>query len=1281
MQNLCFKRFTPLVILLACITGVAAQTYNDGPMQLQVRVRDIATNYSATDVNFPGIGLPDELTYKVWARDNANIDGPDWVGGNCLTVNFNPPGNSPDFNTTIFNFTYTGATVPQFFDIRGDFWEDDSDDATCQGSRCTFESNVGCACTPFGCLYSQEDDEHCDANPFATALDYRQGPPCQWYDHGYVAGACGSKYQPRIESFWRYTKGTSCSDAIALGALPPGGSLTHYNSNICYSNNFTASAGNDVFYEFSIGAPTGVTISLCASTTFNTVLYLLDASCGQVAMNDNSCGIVSEIKANICTPGTYRVVVDGALANSQGAFTLLISDDPSALLSVTVSATDITCNGGSNGTATATPVNGTAPFTYTWLPNAGSGATITGLSGGTYSVTVTDNTGCTATGSVVVNEPTVISFTTTFIEPTCNGGTDGSITVTASGGTPPYQYSSDGGNIFQSSNVLAGLGGGSYNVVVRDSPRCTTTDTVVLTEPVAIQPNLTVTHISCNGANDGSVVSNPTNGTPPYEYSLDNGPFVPGNSFTSIPAGFHLFTVHDSQGCEKQTGFNILQPNALTGLVSAVTPLTCNGDSTGSFFVTGVGGAPPYTYSLDDMVYQASGAFTNLPAGNYTVYTKDSSGCKSINQVTISQPAVLVASRLFQIDISCNGSTDGVAVITATGGTVPYGFSDDYAFWDATSFFDRLVAGTYTYYVRDANGCEDSVDVTITEPDTLAVSAGNVVNASCLGVADGSIEVIASGGTPPYKYSLNGGAFQSSNIFSSLTAGDYDFTVRDDNFCEKTQSLTIGQLTTITFSVSKTNITCSGDSSGILTVTNPSGGQAPYTYSLDGIIFQTSDTFSNLPAGNYTLTVKDDIGCLGVQQEQVTEPAPLVITLVITTPATCFNTTDGSAEIDVQGGNGPYSFSWSNGNITQNLLNVLGGDYTVTVTDQTQCTAEFSVTIGKSPDIFIEMEHFQNVTCAGEDDAVINVSVLGGTPGYDFSWNNGIATTEDLVNIGPGMYTFLVTDANNCTLADTFTVISPLGLIIDSVNVSNSTCASGNDGTITIVAAGGTAPIGYSIDGFSFEQNSVFAGLTAGVYPVIVKDANGCTASRSATVQDGTEIFYSYGQDYEIKSGQFIQLTPILIPADVIVDSVAWEPATGLSCTNCLEPIASPTDTTIYTVTLYDENGCVAEAVVRVFVTEDWQIFFPNIFSPNGDGANDHFDFYSFGTTTVEVSVFNRYGGRVYHNSNQVSGEGQGWDGTYNGKEAQQGAYVYLVNVVFTNEEERQKTGTITLVR
>ena len=282
-------------------------------------------------------------------------------------------------------------------------------------------------------LIETGDDYRCDANPFYQGLTYRSGPPCQWYSHGYLNGSgCSNSsvndyYKPHIETYWKYTRGTSFANSINLGNLIPGTPLTHFNSNECYTDYYPASTGNDVIYSFNVTNPTGVNISLCGlnGAQFDSYLYLVeDTTAVAISENDNSCGgLQSQISTSLCTPGTYYVVVDANSPNEFGTFTLIITEDPSNTFSVIDSISsyngqNISCNGDSDGKFYAHVNGGTPPYTFVWSNGLthttnNYNDSITGLVAGNYSVTVTDSKGCVLPPlSVTLVDPALISVTT-----------------------------------------------------------------------------------------------------------------------------------------------------------------------------------------------------------------------------------------------------------------------------------------------------------------------------------------------------------------------------------------------------------------------------------------------------------------------------------------------------------------------------------------------------------------------------------------------------------------------------------------------------------------------------------------------------------------------------------------------------------------------------------------------------------------------------------------------------------------------------------------------------
>ncbi len=1285
------KRINQLFFALLLITAfsasnnsIVAQTINDGPIQLEVKLREVRTYYNASD-QLLGLTDPDELTYKVWARANADVLSQGWLGGTCLQSNFNPAStgtNSADFNTVLLNTVYPGPAVPLGFDLRLEAWESDQVDPTCSGSRCTYSNNFSCA---FG-LINEEDDYPCFANPFRSQLDYRLGPPCQTYDHGFVtlSGTCANDvYRPHIETYWRYTSGTGCADAIALGNFGIGSTVTHFNSNQCYGNNWPNSPGNDVFYSINVTDPIGITISLCnPAAGFDSYLYLLDANCNVVInSNDNSCGAQSQITTTICTPGIYTIVVDGATAGAQGVFTLSITENPSVYVDFTTANAPVSCFGGNNGTASVTTTQGYGPFTYAWGPGTlPATASQTGLTAGTYSVTVNDVRGCQRIKTITVGTPPAFVSSANGVDPSCNGSQDGRIAVSVSGGTPPYEYSADTGITYQTTSVINSLFAGTYTVLVRDDNGCIdTVGNVTLTDPPAtIKANVVITGISCNGLSDGSFTSTPSNGNAPYEFSLNGGSLVTNGTFSNLSIGTYVLVVLDDIGCRVDTTFNITQPAVLAAQISNNSSALCAGTSTGTLTVAATGGTAPYQYTINGGTPQSSNIFSNLAAGNYTIDVEDARGCQTQIFATINQPFTLNASQLFRIDVSCNGLSDGVAVVSAAGGTPPYDFSIDGVNYLNNAAFSNLAGGTYTFYVRDANGCTDTTDITIIDPSVISATA-TITGATCQGINDGQIVVNATGATPPYKFAIAGGLFGTDSTFSNLAAGTYNFSVRDVNLCEENFTFTVGNTSSIGITATHTDVLCFGDSTGTISASG-SAGTPPFQYSLNAGTLVSSGNFTNLASGTYLVRVQDANGCQKDTTITIVQPTDLVVTVVNTTNASCFNVNDGSIDIDVTGGTGTYTYAWTGGlPATQDQQNIGGGSYTVTVSDANNCTASATVVVGQTPSLFINVASIQNVTCSGANDGKVDITVNGGTLPYTFIWSTS-ATTEDIVELPGGNYSVTVTDASGCSEVVTATVTEAPPIVINATITGSVTCSGGSDATITVSINGGVAPYAYSLNGAAYQVDSVFTNLAPDAYVVSVRDAEGCVSSTATvSVIDG-DIFSLEYQDIEITLGEEDTLVGILNPSNTVISTITWSPSLGLSCTDCLSPIASPEETTLYVVTATDTNGCSVTSSVTVLVNDNFRVAVPNIFSPNGDGNNDDFRFYTFGAEVTEVRIFNRWGAQVYYNPNQNS-EAPGWDGTHNGEPAQEGTYVYVVDVLYANGEQRQSTGSITLIR
>lgn len=881
MKKVYAQAFFIFVTLLSC-QQLFAQTFTDGPIQLQVRLRDVNVGFTETDAGVLGVGFaPDEPVIRVQARDNADLDGQAWQGPNtCHSFAIaNLPQITPAINEIIFNYTYPTATVPQFYDLKMYAYEDDNPaDALLgfcsNGQTCNFDGQQCCGIPIFGiCVGLNEgDDKQCNADPYATSLPYRNGPPCQWFDQGFIAGGCGNNWKPGIETFWRYTNGTSCATALDLGTLTTGGTLTNFNSNECYSNSHSASPGNDVWYKFNVNQPIGITASLCGLTgaQFDSYLYLYSA-CGQVVpdtANDDACGgTQSTLAFSICQPGDYYLVVDGKTANDFGMFTLTVSDNPNFSFAVIPAVQDVSCFGGSDGQITANLQGGTPPFTYTWNPAQGNVNSISGLSGGTYGITVTDFKGCNATASVQLNVPTQLTSTTTTNPVTCGGACDGSASVTAQGGTPPYTYAWNSLPPQQLQNATF-LCASSYIVTVTDSKFCTVASnaTVANTTTVVIALD-SLKNVQCFGAANGGIYLTSTGGQPPLTFAWSNAQVVTEDN-PNLGPGNYTITVTDNIGCTSGNTYTITEPTVLTTSVSFTFNPRCNAGSDGIVNINVNGGVQPYAY-LWSPGNATSQNLNNVVAGTYSVTVSDASLCTVTATATLTEPTPYNIA-LNTTNLLCYGATNGTASVNVSGETTPYTY-----FWSnfaTTSSVTGLDGGPFSVVIEDANGCDTIVTSTITQPAEIDIQL-TAFEPLCADSGNGSITTLATGGTSPYSYSWTGsGGFTSTQQNPQVATGSFTVTVTDANNCTETGSIGVNAPSPFTVTIIGIAPNCIGDSTGAVAAST-TGGVAPMKYVWSTSITDTAAFVERIHRGSYGVTVTDANGCQSTGQTFIDDPA------------------------------------------------------------------------------------------------------------------------------------------------------------------------------------------------------------------------------------------------------------------------------------------------------------------------------------------------------------------------------------------------------------------------
>ena len=676
------------------------------------------------------------------------------------------------------------------------------------------------------------------------------------------------------------------------------------------------------------------------------------------------------------------------------------------------------------------------------------------------------------------------------------------------------------------------------------------------------------TNLTCFESNNGAINVSGSSGTGPYTFAWtktnDPGFNSTSENPTGLSAGTYNLVMTDANGSTASlNNITITQPSLLTASADG-TDASCYSGSNGSASVIAGGGTAPYTYLWSNNATTSS--ISNLAAGIYSVTVTDAHGCTAIAEYEVTEPQELTVTSI-GTNVSCFGGSDGAVSLSVSGGTTPYTY-----LWSnnaTTAEITNLLPGDYSVTVTDANGCTAQASYTVTQP-TLLTAVATGTSTSCAN----SATVVPSGGTSPYNYLWSNGATTQS--ISSLPAGIYSVTVTDAKGCTTSASCTVSASEAFNPSASVTDVTCYGMSTGSITVTNVNGA-APFRFSLDGVNFglpvSLPFTFSNLAAGTYAITVKDANGCTGFVTKTITQPTQLVATLN-SVQSTCYGFSTGSVNVTVTGGSPAYTYHWAGPNgytSTQlNINNLVAGAYTLTVTDNNGCTAVQQVVVPSYNQIIVNAT-ITDITCKGLLNGSIVINVTGGTGNFSYLWNTG-ATTSSIYNLAKGNnYKLTVTDiGSGCIIqSSSYTINEPASAI--SITVPNQeiidVTGCNSPGSLRAVGSGGTPfpgadPYLYSINGIDFQPSQVFSNLNANNYSVLVKDANGCTASRTIIINDnGSDEYEGSGSNKNNTKGKAVQIglgTNIAARIASTGDPADWYKFTTISAGNYTMNLTHP---------------------------------------------------------------------------------------------------------------------------
>lgn len=612
-------------------------------------------------------------------------------------------------------------------------------------------------------------------------------------------------------------------------------------------------------------------------------------------------------------------------------------------------------------------------------------------------------------------------------------------------------------------------------------------------------------NVDCKDGGNGSFTVNVTNGSAPYTYNWSDG-FSNTTSLTSqtnsnFEAGNQHVVIEDANGCLAYASYNVTEPSEAVSVGGkTIRGVSCNGNNDGQVSITVFGGTAPYTYNWSS----GSGNNTNnsIGGGNQSVTITDSRGCSITENFEVPEPLELTADFEIQ-DVNCFGGTDGEVEILPVGGTAPYSYN-----WSngaTTKSTNNWSAGSNSVIISDIRGCSNTVNFTINQPSSAISTTASTSNVNCFGGNDGSINASTTGGTAPYSYQWADGNYNANESSTSqanhLYADDWKAIVTDANGCTKTTIFTVTQPSAdLSVDVSVYNVSCTNGNNGAINLT-VSGGTPNYSYNWSN--GQSSQNATNLIAGNYSLTVTDANGCRFDSIIEVTEPTNRLEARINKKDVTCFGDNNGEAEIIHTGGNPPYNYYWTNGE-TNSIINQLdGGNYNATITDGNGCIINLPFTIVEAQAPLSIIGTITNIDCKGNNNGVINATVAGGTPPYLYEWHDAYYAhlynnAPNISSLSPDTYTLVATDTNGCSTETPFILTEPsLPLSINDTQ-KNISCRFGSDGFIDLSTFGGTAPYTFNWSNGSLTED--LNNLTAGIYSVIITDANGCALSKTYTI-------------------------------------------------------------------------------------------------------------------------------------------------------------------------------------
>jgi len=827
---------------------------------------------------------------------------------------------------------------------------------------------------------------------------------------------------------------------------------------------------------------------------FSYAIQTVDALCigvanGSISFSDTadyqytwSTGDTLNTLSNL-TGGVYGVTVTDTLGCIA---TEMLTINNSTQATLEIRGSNATCVGVNDGTISVNDTFNLSDYSYLWSTGDSTNV-VNGVQAGTYFVLVTSPEGCLAADSIDIAVNRTVPLVASIANASCNGISDGAISINDTLDTTGFQFGWSNGATTQS---IDSLSAGVYSVAVADPAGCIAAATLEVPNTTEFTFTSTVTNGTCDVAENGSISINDSTDVTGFTFNWSTGAST--QQLNNVIADNYAVTVTDGMGCSASDSITIgITRDLLIGFTKTNT--TCAGFNDGSITING-------NQDLSDLVIvwstgDSTQTLEGLAPTNYSFLVTDSVGCSVFGTPTIEIGTTFEIEATVS-DASCVGVNDGSITLNDSLGVD--GLIIAWNTGDSTQTISGLSAGEYSYVVTDTAGCSQEGTVLVENQLILALDLTKT-DVTCQGLSDGTLMVNNPGDMPGTSYLWN--TNDSTQTLSNLTSGTYTVTATNSAGCVGTESISILELNSISFSISQTGVSCSGLTDGTATVNE---GESVSGLTINWNTGDTTQSINGLGIGIYTATVVDSNGCIATENIEITADSSLQIGLTGNN-INCADVDDGRINASVlgRGTNEGLTFAWNTNDTTASISNLAPGDYEVTVTDTTGCFGVGGVNLNPADTIDIILTTVAPECMDTLGTGAIFSVITGGSGIFSYNWNTG-DTTDAIGQLIAGTYILTVSDSEGCIHIDSATLVNPPDLIVATTATQAATCNGTEDGIADVQVSGGTTP--YNILWNTGITTPTLSNLDPGSYTVEVTDAAGCQVTDSITISQTTNI-------------------------------------------------------------------------------------------------------------------------------------------------------------------------------